>query len=164
MHDLLSLCYTTSHKTSPTGLLIVPARARDSKGRKVGDEGYDPTTISISLANGERPTHAMQQYWDVIRENADVLLFFKVGKFYEMFEEDALVSILPSVVASSPTKSIVRIGRTERRFLIETRVKHKKTIFQRGRKSLTSSVFNSKHTTGGFDGIAAHAGRPGDLL
>ena len=68
---------------------------RDSKGRKVGDEGYDPTTISISLANGERLTPAMQQYWDIKRENADVLLFFKVGKFYEMFEEDALVSILP---------------------------------------------------------------------
>ena len=32
-------------------------------------------------------------------------------------------------------------------------------FFQRGRKSLISSVFNYKHTTGGYDGTASHAGR-----
>eukprot|EP00959_Pyramimonas_sp_CCMP1952_P127302 2662558-Pyramimonas_sp.AAC.1 len=34
---------------------------------------------------------SQQQYWDVKRKYRDVVIFFKVGKFYELYEEDAQV-------------------------------------------------------------------------
>jgi len=52
---------------------------------------YDPSTLSVLLANGEKLTPAMQQYWDIKKNHHDVVIFFKMGKFYELFEEDALV-------------------------------------------------------------------------
>ena len=65
---------------------------RDAAGRKPSDEGFDKTTILVELKKTEKPlTPAMQQYWDIKRKNADMVLFFKVGKFYELFEEDALL-------------------------------------------------------------------------
>jgi len=64
---------------------------RDANGRKESDTGYDPSTLSVLLANGEKLTPAMQQYWDIKKNHHDVVIFFKMGKFYELFEEDALV-------------------------------------------------------------------------
>ena len=36
-----------------------------------------------------KQTPAQQQYWDFKKDNMDVVLFFKVGKFYELFHLDA---------------------------------------------------------------------------
>lgn len=36
-------------------------------------------------------TKSMQQYWQIKSENFDKIIFFKLGKFYELFYEDALV-------------------------------------------------------------------------
>lgn len=33
----------------------------------------------------------MQQYWTIKSENFDKIIFFKLGKFYELFYEDAMV-------------------------------------------------------------------------
>lgn len=33
----------------------------------------------------------MKQYWDIKSNNYDKVLLFKLGKFYEMFYEDAIV-------------------------------------------------------------------------
>jgi DNA mismatch repair protein MSH6 len=33
----------------------------------------------------------MKQYWDIKRENFDKILFFKIGKFYEIFYDDAIL-------------------------------------------------------------------------
>jgi DNA mismatch repair ATPase MutS len=33
----------------------------------------------------------MQQYWAIKQDNFDKVIFFKLGKFYELFYEDALV-------------------------------------------------------------------------
>ncbi len=35
-------------------------------------------------------TGAMAQYWRIKSENFDKIIFFKLGKFYELFYEDAL--------------------------------------------------------------------------
>ena len=65
---------------------------RDAAGRRPGDDGYDKTTIKIDVKKTEKKlTPAMEQYWDIKKKNADMVLFFKVGKFYELFEEDALL-------------------------------------------------------------------------
>lgn len=33
----------------------------------------------------------MKQYWKIKSENFDKIVFFKLGKFYELFYEDALI-------------------------------------------------------------------------
>jgi DNA mismatch repair protein MutS len=35
------------------------------------------------------PTPAMQQYYDLKKQYSDCVLFFRMGDFYEMFEQDA---------------------------------------------------------------------------
>lgn len=37
-------------------------------------------------------TPAMQQYYDIKHQYADAILFFRMGDFYEMFEEDAKIA------------------------------------------------------------------------
>jgi len=36
-------------------------------------------------------SQSQQQYWDVKSKYRDVILFFKIGKFYELYEEDAQI-------------------------------------------------------------------------
>src|SRR6266508_6866865 len=38
------------------------------------------------------PTPAMRQYLDAKRQHRDAIVFFRMGDFYEMFYEDALVA------------------------------------------------------------------------
>ena len=59
----------------------------DDKGRHPSHEDYDGNTVRV-------PSHlklsaSQKQYWDVKSKFRDVVLFFKVGKFYELYEDDA---------------------------------------------------------------------------
>ena len=38
----------------------------------------------------ESQTKAMQQYWDIKSGHYDKIILFKLGKFYEIFFEDAI--------------------------------------------------------------------------
>lgn len=62
---------------------------RDAKRRRPGDEDYDPKTLYLppeflkGLSGGQR------QWWEFKSKHMDKVLFFKMGKFYELFEMDA---------------------------------------------------------------------------
>ncbi|BFG43493.1 hypothetical protein CerSpe_297670 [Prunus speciosa] len=62
---------------------------RDAKKRCPGDANYDPRTLYLppdflkSLSGGQR------QWWEFKSQHMDKVLFFKMGKFYELFEMDA---------------------------------------------------------------------------
>ncbi|KAM0952719.1 putative DNA mismatch repair protein MutS/MSH [Dioscorea sansibarensis] len=64
---------------------------KDACGRRPGDADYDPKTIHLpqefmrSLSGGQR------QWWEFKSKHMDKVLFFKMGKFYELFEMDAHV-------------------------------------------------------------------------
>ncbi|CAL5437422.1 unnamed protein product [Camellia sinensis] len=64
---------------------------RDANRRRPGDVNYDPTTLYLppdfvkSLSGGQR------QWWEFKSKHMDKVLFFKMGKFYELFEMDAHV-------------------------------------------------------------------------
>ncbi|XP_058187807.1 DNA mismatch repair protein MSH6 isoform X1 [Rhododendron vialii] len=64
---------------------------RDANRRRPGDVNYDPRTLylppdfSKSLSGGQR------QWWEFKSKHMDKVLFFKMGKFYELFEMDAHV-------------------------------------------------------------------------
>ncbi|XP_072995622.1 DNA mismatch repair protein MSH6 [Typha latifolia] len=62
---------------------------KDAQGRRPGDVNYDPRTLYLppgflkSLSGGQR------QWWEFKSQHMDKVLFFKMGKFYELFEMDA---------------------------------------------------------------------------
>ncbi|PWA96876.1 MUTS-like protein (chloroplast) [Artemisia annua] len=64
---------------------------RDANKRSPEDENYDPRTLYLpptflkSLSGGQR------QWWEFKSKHMDKVLFFKMGKFYELFEMDAHV-------------------------------------------------------------------------
>jgi len=62
---------------------------RDAKQRKPADEDFDPRTLYIPKSAYAKFSQFEKQFWDIKKENFDVVLFFKKGKFYEMFEGDA---------------------------------------------------------------------------
>ncbi|KAJ4730458.1 DNA mismatch repair protein MutS [Rhynchospora pubera] len=62
---------------------------KDAKGRRPDHVNYDPRTLYLppdflkSLSGGQR------QWWEFKSQHLDKVLFFKMGKFYELFEMDA---------------------------------------------------------------------------
>ncbi|KAK7284586.1 hypothetical protein RJT34_19335 [Clitoria ternatea] len=66
---------------------------RDAKRRRPGDENYDSRTLYLppdflrSLSDGQK------QWWEFKAKHMDKVLFFKMGKFYELFEMDAHVGV-----------------------------------------------------------------------
>ena len=57
-----------------------PENLRDAKGVKVGQPGYDPSTLSIPTHIWKTLTPAQQQYFDIKKNNFDLVLFYKIGK------------------------------------------------------------------------------------
>lgn len=77
-------------------------KRRDAQGRPVGHPAFDPSTLrlpSMDAGNkrawnmGKGLTSASKQWWKIKSQYADCILFFKVGKFYELFHMDADVGV-----------------------------------------------------------------------
>ena len=64
---------------------------RDIQGKRPGENGYDETSIHIPSGYWQMFTPAMKQYWQIKQTNAEKILFFKLGKFYEIFYHDAII-------------------------------------------------------------------------
>lgn len=69
----------------------LPEGCRDSRGRRPNHPDYDPTTLALPPDAMKGITETMRQYWKIKSENFDKLILFKLGKFYEMFYEDAAI-------------------------------------------------------------------------
>ncbi|XP_027923282.1 DNA mismatch repair protein MSH7 isoform X2 [Vigna unguiculata] len=66
-----------------------PCRIRDANGRRPNNPLYDRTTLYIPPEVLTKLSASQKQYWSVKCKYMDVVLFFKVGKFYELYEMDA---------------------------------------------------------------------------
>lgn len=64
-------------------------KRRDINGNKPNSPEYDSRTLLVPPEFLKKETPAMVQWWDVKARNMDTVLFFKVGKFYELFHMDA---------------------------------------------------------------------------
>ena len=64
---------------------------KDHQGRKIDDPEYDPTTLYIPDKEWKTFTPAMGQYWQIKQHNFEKILLFKLGKFYEIFYNDAII-------------------------------------------------------------------------
>ncbi|KAL2321247.1 hypothetical protein Fmac_030216 [Flemingia macrophylla] len=66
-----------------------PSRIKDANGRRPNVPSYDRTTLYIPPEVLRKMSASQKQYWTVKCKYMDVVLFFKVGKFYELYEMDA---------------------------------------------------------------------------
>ncbi|XP_076949725.1 DNA mismatch repair protein MSH7-like [Bidens hawaiensis] len=66
-----------------------PSKIRDANGRRPGNPLYDKRTLYIPPDVFTKMSASQKQYWSVKSQYMDVLIFFKVGKFYELYELDA---------------------------------------------------------------------------
>ncbi|ETN02954.1 hypothetical protein PPTG_16016 [Phytophthora nicotianae INRA-310] len=64
-------------------------KRRDINGNTSDSPDYDPRTLKVPPEFLKKETPAMVQWWEVKSQNMDTVLFFKVGKFYELFHMDA---------------------------------------------------------------------------
>ena len=76
---------------------LQPEKISDLKNRKMLINGelntdYDPGTLYVPSEFLNKQTPAMRQWWEFKAANFDTILFFKMGKFYEVFHMDAVVA------------------------------------------------------------------------
>jgi DNA mismatch repair protein MSH6 len=65
------------------------AEPLDSLQRPQDHPDYDPSTLYIPEKEFRKLTSTRQQYWNFKRNHFDTILFFQVGSFYELYEQDA---------------------------------------------------------------------------
>uniref|UniRef100_A0A915EKT9 DNA mismatch repair protein n=1 Tax=Ditylenchus dipsaci TaxID=166011 RepID=A0A915EKT9_9BILA len=65
----------------------------DANKRRPDHPDYDPKTIHVPEEFLKKQTPAHQQWWKFKMTNFDSILFFKVGKFYELFHMDAVTAV-----------------------------------------------------------------------
>ena len=66
---------------------------KDATGKSPSDVDYNPRTLYVPPGEYKKMTPGQQQYWQIKAENMDCVLFFKMGKFYELFDEDAQIGV-----------------------------------------------------------------------
>jgi DNA mismatch repair protein MSH6 len=64
---------------------------RDAEGRRPTDPDYDKRTIYIPKSAWKTFTPFEEQFWEIKQNHYDTVLFFQKGKFYELYEDDALI-------------------------------------------------------------------------
>jgi DNA mismatch repair protein MSH6 len=69
------------------------ADRRDDKLRRPDHPDFNPRTLYVPPDFLKQQTPAMKQWWEFKSKNMDTILFFKVGKFYELFHMDADVGV-----------------------------------------------------------------------
>lgn len=67
------------------------ASIRDIDGNPPGHPEYDPRTLYIPPLAWNRFSPFEKQYWEIKQKFWDTVVFFKKGKFYELYENDATV-------------------------------------------------------------------------
>uniref|UniRef100_A0A1Q3EX21 DNA mismatch repair protein n=1 Tax=Culex tarsalis TaxID=7177 RepID=A0A1Q3EX21_CULTA len=72
---------------------LKPDKIKDIHGNKAGSEKYDPRTLYVPESYLGTLTPAMRQWWELKSRHYDCVLFFKVGKFYELYHMDASVGV-----------------------------------------------------------------------
>ncbi|KAM4693852.1 DNA mismatch repair protein Msh6 [Discoglossus pictus] len=68
-------------------------KKKDSKRRKQTDEDYDLCTLHVPEDFLNKCTPGMRKWWQLKSQNFDSVIFYKVGKFYELYHMDAVVGV-----------------------------------------------------------------------
>ena len=80
-----------AHKTEPEQRYAWLADIRDMDRNRPVDVNYDPRTIYIPPMAWTNFSPFEKQYWEIKQKFWDTIVFFKKGKFYELYEKDATI-------------------------------------------------------------------------
>ncbi|KAB8265872.1 muts domain V-domain-containing protein [Aspergillus pseudonomiae] len=80
-----------AHVTEPEQRYAWLANIRDIDGHSPGHPDYDPRTIYIPPLAWAKFSPFEKQYWEIKQKFWDTVVFFKKGKFYELYENDATI-------------------------------------------------------------------------
>ncbi|GFR92090.1 DNA mismatch repair protein Msh6 [Elysia marginata] len=72
---------------------LQPDKLRDNTRKLKSDPDYNPRTLYVPESFLNKQTPAMRQWWEIKTKHFDTVLFFKVGKFYELYHMDAVVGV-----------------------------------------------------------------------
>ena len=80
-----------AHTKEPSERYAWLATVLDADRNPVGHPDYDPRTIFIPPLAWSNFSAFEKQYWEIKQKFMDTIVFFKKGKFYELYENDATV-------------------------------------------------------------------------
>lgn len=72
---------------------LQPNKIMDANRKKPNDPEYDPTSLYVPETYLKSLSPAMRQWWELKSKYFDTVLFFKVGKFYELYHMDAVIGV-----------------------------------------------------------------------
>ncbi|CAL1689622.1 unnamed protein product [Lasius platythorax] len=72
---------------------LQPEKIRDIHKRALNHPDYDPGTVHVPSDFLNNQTPAMRQWWELKSNHFNCVLFFKVGKFYELYHMDAVIGV-----------------------------------------------------------------------
>ncbi|XP_063157819.1 DNA mismatch repair protein Msh6 isoform X1 [Candoia aspera] len=68
-------------------------KRKDGHRRRQNDPDYDPSTLFVPEDYLKNCTPGMRKWWELKSQNFDAVIFYKVGKFYELYHMDAVVGV-----------------------------------------------------------------------
>ncbi|KAK2071247.1 hypothetical protein P8C59_005685 [Phyllachora maydis] len=77
------------HTQEPEDRRSWMASPRDKHKKAPGHPDYDPRTLYIPPGEFQKLSPFEKQYWEIKSNLMDTVVFFKKGKFYELYENDA---------------------------------------------------------------------------
>ena len=80
-----------AHTTEPERRHLWLASVLDADRNPPGHPDYDPRTIYVPPGSMSKLSAFEQQYWQIKQKFYDTIVFFKKGKFYELYENDATI-------------------------------------------------------------------------
>lgn len=80
-----------AHMTEPDQRYPWLAKPTDADKNPPGHPDFDPRTIYIPPLACSKFTPFEKQYWEIKQNFWDTIVFFKKGKFYELYENDATI-------------------------------------------------------------------------
>ncbi|KAL3473438.1 muts domain V-domain-containing protein [Aspergillus californicus] len=80
-----------AHTTEPEQRYSWLANIRDIDNNPLGHPDYDPRTLYIPPLEFSKFSPFEKQYWEIKQKFWDTVVFFKKGKFYELYENDATI-------------------------------------------------------------------------
>lgn len=72
---------------------LQPDKIKDKAGRRPDHPDYDKSTLHVPEKFLNSLSPGVRQWWVLKSDNFDCVLFFKVGKFYELYHGDADVGV-----------------------------------------------------------------------
>ena len=80
-----------AHTTEPDQRYLWLAKITDTDRNPPGHPDYDPRTVYIPPLAWAGFSPFEKQYWEIKQKFWDTIVFFKKGKFYELYENDATI-------------------------------------------------------------------------